>query len=216
VGVDAWTTPAAGTDYDAHSQPDGGGTALSGALTVTSARFGASMKLTVRNDHATLPAYLVDSGGNVVLQARGTPVQGSDPIPIREEDASSQADHGARTWQSRDTFIPSTVAAISWAKVNADLYQNSTPEISVTVAANRNSATLDQAQERDLGDRLTVRADGNAGLGFDQDWYIEGERHLVDSRFEHRVTWNLSAASSFDRYWVLGLSGLGADTKLAY
>ncbi|MFQ6030286.1 MAG: hypothetical protein ACE5Q6_22660 [Dehalococcoidia bacterium] len=216
VGVDAWTTPAENTDYDANSLEGGGGTDLSSSIGVAVSKFGESMKITLTNNHATLPAYLVDSGGSIVLQARGTPVSGSDPIPIREEDSTSQTTHGQRTWQSRDTFVPSTAEAISWGKVGLDLYKDPTPEIGITVAGNRTSATLDEVQDRDLDDRITVKADGNAGLGFDQDWFIEGEHHVVNEKFEHRVAWDLSDATPFDLYWKLGTSALGTNTKPAY
>jgi hypothetical protein len=213
VGVDAWTTPAENTDYDANSLEGGGGTDLSSSIGVVVTKFGESMKMVFTNNHATLPAYLVNSGGTIVLQARGTPVIASDPIQIRAEDDASQLIHLPRTFTSRRSFMPTTANAITWADVNLDLYAAPVDQLVMMVNGNRSTATLDEVEDRDLTDLMTIAADNDAGLGFDQTWFMESENVTVDKNLSHRATWTFSSATNFALYWVIDTSLLGTSTK---
>ena len=75
---------------------------------------------------------------------------------------------------------------------------------------------MDEVCSREIGDRITVVADNDTGLGINEDFFIEAEKHHVDRNRHHTVTWKLSPATAFSGMWVLGVSRLGTETRLAY
>jgi hypothetical protein len=70
---------------------------------------------------------------------------------------------------------------------------------------------------REIGDRVTIRANGDAGLGLNTDFFIERIHHRI-TKFgtDHRVTYLLSEAAGFSDFWVLNTSVLDTTTRLAY
>ena len=206
--VDAWTTPVSTTDYTANSASDGSGTNLTASIGVTVSKFGNAMKITLTNNHASLGAYIT------LLQARGTPLTRNDPILIREENSASQTKYGERTYPSRAEFIPSSSEALDWANYNLGIYKDPNPFLILTISGNRNHSLLVEALTRDISDRITIVATGNAGLGINEDFFIEAERHIIRAG-EHQVTWLLSPAADFSDFLILDTSLLDTG-RLAY
>ena len=69
----------------------------------------------------------------------------------------------------------------------------------------------------DLSWRITLDAHTKTGLfGADKDFYIESERHMVDSNKIHMVTYTLSPTSAVGIFWVVGVSLLETETYIAY
>lgn len=210
VAVDAWTTPVATTDVTFNSQSDGGGTDLIADLTISATAYGQTLEITLENTGSTL-GYLT------LVQARGTPVTANDPIEIRVSDtAANLALYGRRTWQSPPEFIPTTTEAKDWGDFHLAAYGTPSPILTMTIVGNRDATMIDEVLNRKVGDRITVTATGNAGLGINEDFFIESEMHSIDQRGFHVATYELSNATLFSDWWVVGTSTLGTSTRVAY
>jgi hypothetical protein len=208
--VDAWTTPAATTDYTANTASDDSGTDLTSSIGVAVSKFDTAMKISLTNN-AAQPAYITK------LQARGTPVNALDPIKIESEDSASQSAYGDRLFPSSAKFIPATAEAKDFCNYVLSIYAEPIPVISIAFVANRDNNHLDQARLRDVGDRITLVANNNTDLGINEDFFVERVDHRIDAEgLWHFCTLHLSPASFFGGFWVLGSSALGTDTKLAY
>ena len=69
---------------------------------------------------------------------------------------------------------------------------------------------------REISDLVTITATGGAGLGINEDFFIESIHHSVDSGLNHRASFTLSQASGYAGFFVVGTSSLGNSTRLAY
>ena len=210
-GVDAWTTPVATTDWTFNSVAGGGGTNLTGDMTIAVTKFGNSMKMIFTNGHASLTAYVQD------LKARGTAITRGDPIIIREEDTTSQTTHNVeREWPAKTDHIPTTAEAYDWAKFHLALYKDPVPMLEMSYVANRSENMLDEMILREIGDRITVVAQNDADLDINGDFFIEAVRHNIRSNKHHVVTYLLSDAEQFSDWWVWGTSKWGTTTRWTY
>ena len=211
VGVDAWTTPVATTDWTFNSVAAGGGTDLTGSMAVVATKFGTAMKLVFTNNHASLTAYVQD------MKARGTGITAGDPIIIREEDAASQTTYKVkREWPATTAFIPTTQEAFDRAKFNLSIYKDPVASLRMSFMANRSEAMLDEMITREIGDRITVVAQNTADLDINRDFFIESIEHRIRADRLHEVIFGLSDAEQFSDFWVLDTSTLGTTTRLAY
>tara|TARA_Y100000310_G_scaffold71156_1_gene66994 strand:- start:28 stop:1575 length:1548 start_codon:yes stop_codon:yes gene_type:complete len=209
IAVDAWTTPAENTDYEANSASDGNGTDHSADLTVTVSKFSESMKISITNG-AAVAVFIT------LLQARGTAVTRDDPVKMISEDTTSQTAYGERTFPSRSRFIPNTTEGKDWADFNLSIYKDPIPLLRMRVNGNRDHNNLVEVLTRDIGDRVTIVATGDAGLGINEDFFIESEHHLVDENRHHWAEWTLSPADGYSNFWILDTSKLDTETALAY
>ena len=210
-GVDVWTTPVTVTDFNFNSQAGGGGTDVTSDMAVVATKFGNTMKLVFTNNNATLPAFVQD------LKARGTGITADDPIFIREEDNTSQLEYGDRTWPLRSQWMPSSQEGADWAKFHLGIYKDPIPHLRMSYFANRDENMLDEMLLREIGDRVTVVANNDAGLGLSSDFFIEQIKHrITNSGKLHQVTYLLSDAEQFSDFWVLDTSELDTQTRLAY
>jgi hypothetical protein len=211
AGVTTWTTPVATTDWTFNSVAAGGGTNITANVAISVTKYGNLMKMIFTNNHASLPAYVQ------TLKARGTPLTATDTTFIREEDSTSQGKYGDRTWPMRSKFVPNTQEALDWANFHLSIYKDPVPHLSMTFSANRSENHLDEMLLREIGDRVTIRANGDAGLGLNTDFFIERIHHRI-TKFgtDHRVTYLLSEAAGFSDFWVLNTSVLDTTTRLAY
>ena len=209
--VDAWTTPVATTDWTFNDAAGGGGSDITASVAIAVAKFGASMKMTFTNNHATATAYVQ------TMKARGTAITKGDPITIREEDTTSQTTHNTkREWPAKTDYIPTTQEAYDWAKFHLAIYKDPIPMLTMTYIANRSEAMLDEMIDREIGDRITVVANTNADLTINSDFFIEAIRHDIISNKMHRVIYLLSDAEQFSDWWVWGTSKWGQTTRWAY
>jgi len=210
-GVDAWTTPAATTDYTFNSAAGGGGTNITGSMGLAATKFGNAMKLVFTNNHASLTAYVQ------TLQARGTAITSGDPITIREEDTTSQTTYNTeREWPAKTEYIPTTQEAYDWAKFNLSIYKDPIPMLRMTIDANRDQNMLDEMIDREIGDRVTVVAQNTADLDINRDFFVEAIEHDIRSDRYHQVRYLLSDAEQFSDWWVWGTSKWGTTTRWAY
>ena len=208
VGVNAWTTPAATTDYTANSQAGGGGTNMTGSIGVAVVKLGNTMKITLTNNGA-VPAYIT------LLQARGTPVTVSDPIKVSAEDSASQTAYGKRTYANPAKWMPNTGEADNYCQFVLSIYKSPIPVLTITYNANRDANHMAEALARDVSDRITIVATNTAGLGINQDFFVEAIRHKVDAHKMHWVEYDCSPVSAFGGFFVLDTSRLDTG-RLAY
>ncbi len=208
--VDAWTTPAATTDYLANTASDLTGTNLTASIGIAVSKFSESMKVTFTNDHATLSTYLP------FIQGRGTAVTVSDPIRVRGTDSTSETAYGERTFKAQTRFFPDSAGAQSWCDHSLSIYKDPIPIITLRVNANISEEMRAQVFARDISDLITLTATGNANLGISAPFFIEGERHTIGPGGEHWTEWILSPAAGYSNFWVLDVSKLGTETVLAY
>jgi hypothetical protein len=208
VAVDAWTTTVATTDYLANSQLDGLGTDLTADVSVSVSKFDASMKITLTNNGASL-AYIT------FLQARGTPINALDTVTVSSEDATSITKYGERTYPVPARFISNAAEAAFYCDYLLTAYKDPTPIIQLEFDANQSKAVLNEVLTRDIGDRITLDADGATYLGISQDFFVESISHSVTLE-EHTVVYNLSPASVSPAVWELGIDQLGTGTVLGF
>ena len=211
VAVDTWTTPVAGTDYLVNTAADGSGTAQQASVAVTATKFSNQMKIVLTNNHAS-------SGFITKLQARGTTTVNSDTSVIIESDADSQTKYFKRTFTITPKWIPTSKLARDWALTRLSVYKDPLPRLTIGFTANRDANTLHVAAfGLEISDRVTVDADGNAGLGINEDFFIEQISHVISQgNTSHQVQLMLSPASVTGGYWALGTGKLGLSTKLWY
>ena len=209
IAVNAWTTPASGTDFVANSSTGGTGTNLTSDLSVAVIKYGNEMKITLTNS-GTTDAYLT------TLQARGNPLTQADPVKVSRNDDTSGTLYGTRTFSNPAKWIPDTDEADSWCDYNLSIYKNLLPVLAVQFDAHRNGTQLAQARTREISDRITIQGTGSCGLGIKEDFFIEAIHHDIKHTGEHTVIYECSQAKSFSDFWILGVSNLGTNTRLAY
>ena len=99
IGVDAWTTLVANTDYTANTQADGLGTDRTADVGVTVDKAATTMDITPVNSDATHTIFIT------LLQARGTPVTAIDPVTIEVRNQASIDDFGPREYLLPAPFL---------------------------------------------------------------------------------------------------------------
>ena len=211
VAIDAWTTPAATTDYLANGAANGTGTNYTSSLAFTLTKAATTMVMQITNN-AAVKVFLTK------LQARGTGVTISDPATMKASDATSQTAYGIRTFPrgNEAKWIPTQEEAKSWALQNLSSHKQPTAVLTLSYSANQSGDGLTEALTRDISDRVTIKASANAKLGLNRDFYVESIRHRVTAGGAHQTTYSLSDTAGFSGFWVVGSSALGLDTRLTY
>jgi len=205
VFVNAWTTPASGTDYIANSQADGGGDNETANVTVTPSKFAKSIKIAIAND-ATHIVYLT------TLQARGTYYDDQTKVSKKSEDATSQGLYQKRTLPLDGKYLTDSDKAQDFCDYGLARFKDPQAEIAITIV-NKDATNLTQILSREISDRITVK---NTELGLDDDFFINKMEHeITEGGKRHRCRWYLSGAANED-FWCLDHSQLGIGTKLGY
>ena len=207
-GVGTWTTTAATTDMTA-SAAAGSGTELTGDIGISVSKNSETMDITLTNNGSVI-AYITK------LQARGTPITEDNPVTIKAENTASQTAFGKRTWPSKTKYIPTSQEAQDWADFNLGIYKDPAATMKLSFIANRDQTALDEMITRDLSQRITVRANGNANLGINTDFFVEAISHNISANRVHKVEYLISDAVQFSDFWILGTSTLGTNTRLSY
>ena len=166
------------------------------------------MKITLTNNSAT-------DGFITKLQARGTPVTADDPLTIVEEDTTSQASFGKRTFPLNGPFIPSDQDARDLMAFLLSIHKDPMRTMKITWDANKDATHKTKARELDISDRITIVADNRSGLGIDNDFFIEHMRHNIDNKGQYKITYECSEATAYAGFWVLDVGKLGTSTRLA-
>ena len=106
--------------------------------------------------------------------------------------------------------------AQDWADFNLGIYKDPAATMKLSFIANRDQTALDEMITRDLSQRITVRANGNANLGINTDFFVEAISHNISANRVHKVEYLISDAVQFSDFWILGTSTLGTNTRLSY
>ena len=214
--VDAWTVPVADTDLKVWTSYASGGSGddLTGEVTISAVpavRTAERMAITLTNSATGSSGYVTK------LQARGTAVSTKNPCIVRAIDDTSQGIYGERKYVAKTKFIPTTSEAQDWCDYHAAIYGSPTNILTMTIPASA-QGNIGQALSRDLSDRITVTATGDANLGIDADFFVESEKHVVTAGgTQHVTSWQLSPASGgYSQFWVLGVGVLGTSTVPAF
>ena len=209
--VNAWTTPAATTDVLANSASGGGGTNLTGDLTIAASKTAERMEITLTNSATGSDAFITK------LQARGTAVSTKNPCIVRAIDTTSQSSYGERKYVAKTKFIPTTSEAQDWCDYQMAIYGSPIEILAMTIPASA-QGNIGQSLTRDLSDRITVTASNDSKLGISADFFIESEKHQVSAGGkEHSTVWRLSPATGgYSQFWVLGVGVFGSDTVPAF
>jgi hypothetical protein len=211
VAVNAWTTPAATTDYLANAVTGGSGTNYTSSLGITTVKSANNMQIQVTNN-AAVTVHLTK------FQARGTAVTVSNPATVLANDSTSQTAYGVRSYPrgSEAKWVPTQQEAKSWALQNLGAHKQPTPVIRISYSANQSGAVLAKALALDVSDRVTVKASSKAKLGLNRDFYIESVTHQIKAGGAHQTSYSLSDTAGFAGFWVIGTSELGLATRLTY
>ena len=208
TGVAAWTALVATTDYTANGASDGTGTDYTSDLTIVETDFSKSKKIQITND-AAVTVYLTS------LQCRGTEVYELDPVTVQAANATSQSVYGQRTFARSDlaVHIPDTGTAQQWVLHNLALYKDPSPMLGISVTGQKDLYHAVEVLSRTISDRVNIEANNNAGLGVDEDFFVENWAYEIVPK---RLTahFELSSASAFSAFWTLGYSLLGSETRL--
>lgn len=208
-GVSAWTALVATTDYTANASSDGTGTDLTASVGLAESDFAKSKKIVITNNHATSNMFITK------LQNRGTEIYNLDPVSVRAEDATSQTAYGQRTFNRSDlaVWIPDTFSAQEWAEYMLSLFKDPSPMVSLTITGQKSLYQAIEILTRTISDRIGIEADGNAGLGFNEDFFVENYAYDITPR-RIQARFQCSSAAAFSTYWTLGYSLLGTETRL--
>jgi hypothetical protein len=203
--VDAWDTPIVGTDITQTG-------VANSDIAVTVSKFAKSMKITITNNNVTNSATLT------LVQAQGTKVTKLSATSVSNSDSASQALYGTKSYILPAKWLQTTTTAQDYAGYIIGRYKDPVPVISISFFANKNASLMIEALTRNISDRITIIAAGiKTELGIYDEFFIESISHRISNSGKyHEVIFELSDASTEGGYWVLGISILGTDTKLAY
>jgi hypothetical protein len=129
---------------------------------------------------------------NIVVT--GVPLVQGDQTFAQADDFDSQDDHNAiRTYQAAASLFANPTDAQEYADLVLSKFANDRPIVSISFYANKSAAYRKQALARRVGDKITLVATNNAGLGISQDFFVESVAH----RWSHgnrlwETTWELS------------------------
>lgn len=208
-----WVTPVIGTDITA-SASAGGGTDMNGDLSLgTIEKFSNAMIIPITNG-GTVTAFLS------LLQARGTPLEVSDPIEVRDEDAVSIAQNDRHTFPNpKAIWVENAEEAHSANLIDLAVWKDPTSVIRLEYEADSDAYRMAAAVRLTLSDRITVR--DSSYYGIDEDFYIENIKRAISPRTESGgvrvdrmvVSYDLSPAAGFSDFFIWGFSKWGISTK---
>ncbi len=137
-----------------------------------------------------------DPQSHTNIEVTGIPLVEGDQVSVQLDDITSQDDHNAiRTYRNPANLFANVNDATEYAQLVLDTFAGDRPILSVSFYPVKNAGYRNMAIRRRIGDKITVVATNNAGLGIAQDFFIESISH----KFSHgttlwETTWELSPA----------------------
>lgn len=121
---------------------------------------------------------------------------GGDGRFVTHDDVGSQDDHNAvRSNPSVPVLFATETDAAVYADQVLDEFADDRPIITLSFWPSKNAPLRNQAVARRVGDKITVTASGNAGLGIDGDFFIESIGNAWSNGIKlWGTTWELSPA----------------------
>ena len=196
IAVDNWTAIAATTDYTAHANAAGTGTAYTTSLGVTTVDTVTSRTITVTNNHATLLLYLT------LLQSRGQALVAAQPYTVEVRDQDSIDRFGARDYLTPAQFLNDPGDARGYGRFILQLQKDPLRKADVVINMNDD---LQTAIDLDLSDRVTLEQ-----RGVSQEMFVEAIEHRISAGLRHDMHLLLSPALPYGNVIVLDTGpGLG-------
>ncbi len=107
------------------------------------------------------------------IQVTGIPVDQGDEKVVETNDITSQDISGVSTYRNPASLFRSTGDAREYADLVLSRYKDRHPVMTIGFTANKTSAYYDQVKTLRVGDRVTLVANSNTGLGISEDFWIE-------------------------------------------
>jgi len=210
VGVVTWVSPADTTDFQLFANANGTGTDLTANLNWTVTASGNTLKLSGVNTGAA--GYLTKH------QQRGTPLLENDPITVFAQDSTSITRYGTRIFPRpvEARWVSNLGRAQDWCDFNAVIFGEPLKATQIVHRASRNLAHLHEMNNRWISDRITINADSTAALGISDGFFVENVGRYLDAVGGYSMTMVCSEAAQFSDFWVLDVSTLDTQTRLAY
>jgi len=145
------------------------------------------------------------------LIIRGTKITSFNKQELAAEDADSITAYGRKTLIVATGLLSEANEAASVGRYILGRRKKPIGVVSALTILNKTDTEQAAMIAWTMGDRIHVQ---DAQTGHEKDHYIIGEQHRVE-RGKHTCTWVLEPGDT-NQYWVLGVSRLGVDTKLAY
>ena len=205
VGVLSWRAPVAG-DFEMRANADGTGARV--PLEVTGYRaFFTRMEVDLRNT-GDVAGFVVSARafGRATRRDEVRAVPGEAPVSI--------ATYGPRELILPARFFGSLQDARDYIGFVTEAYKDPTPRLTMRVRGDASDAHGNAVVGIDVPTRLDITAANAAGLGVQEDFFVERERHIATQE-RHQVTYDLSPATGQVTFWILGTATLGETTRLA-
>ena len=193
--VSSWDAPA----VTANSSPDGPGSDRAPDVTTSLTARPKTAVITVTNSNADETVYLV------AMTADGVRLRRTHDYAV-ERTVDDLADVvGGREFPTVPVFSDSDQAE-GWISWQSEQYGHVQPVVSITTPATRDEDHLDAALDRDIGDRITVRLEGDSKLFVNGDFFITRITDLIQVDRTMATEYSLIGTAPTDRWWVLGES----------
>lgn len=206
IGGKSVIPPVSGTDYTVNASADGSGQNLTTYFSVSANIFANMADITITNN-GSIGGYIT------LIRIRGLAVRVYSPPIMFSDDSLSQADY-----QKRSLLVDATLQdSIQEAQEQADYllgrYKDPLDEISGCLFhAGRSATLLNYARDIEIGDRIGI-TESQTGLS-DFECFVSSIHHQIDGA-SHKVQINIEKADA-GNYWIMNISQLGTDTRLAY
>lgn len=207
IGGKDVVAPVGTTDYTMNDTDGGGGADLTGSFAVVATVYANSADLAVTNN-GSVAGYITK------LQVRGLAVRVYEPPVLVAEDAASQTAYQKRALAVNAVLQDDVNAAEDQANYILGLYVAPVDEIrGVRWRANRDATHMALARDLQIGDRVTLVEDET---GINGDFFVHALRHRIRGGGSfHDVELDVEQADAVS-YWLMDVSQLDVDTRLAY
>lgn len=207
IGGKTVVAPAATTDYTMNSADGGGGSDRTADFGVSATVYANRADIAVTNNGATV-AYITK------LQIRGLAVRVYAPPTFRAVDPTSQSAYQKRTLTVDAVLDDSGNFADSAKDYLLGRYKDPLDEITgVAFSGNRSAALLGYARDLEISDRVTL-TESQTGTSA-ADFFLTAIEHIVGAGKFHSVSFDVEKAGA-GGFWVLNVSQLNVDTRLAF
>lgn len=201
VGGTDMQTPVAYTDYEANSQSDGGGTDVTGNVTLTPSFGGNGARVLIANNGSST-AWLT------LLQLRGRGIYDYQNIVLEAEDEDAQINVGT-TVSADMPFQDNAALGAELALWILNLYSDieNLAESATVFIPRYDEALADRVLSREISDRIDIV---EQMTGFEAEetggHFIQNVSLTIDARDNVSVTWGLAPANR-QQFWLLEIPG---------
>ena len=209
LGVNAWTTLVASTDYTANSQADGGGVDHTADVTLVLTKGLTTLRIAITNN-AAVDVFIT------LLQARGTPLTSGDPAGVVASDADSITKFNEREFPSPAKFLPDTTEAENYVRYKVAVFSKTIQNVSIALHANVSQDALTFGRVLEISERITLKSDFASELGINEDMFVEFRRDRITRNRIHHIDFDLTPVSAFALFWVVGQNPASDDMVLIY